>query len=219
MKKKIRVILVDDHQVLLDGLRYLLKDAPDLEVVAEAHNGQQLLELLANQPRAADLILMDIDMPIMDGITATGKVKKNYRHLKVIMLTTKDSYTALDQSAIQGADGFISKKRGRKAIIDAIRQVCYNNEFVIQANLNKPTNDSSTPRSLRQPHLTLREKQILRLLGRQFPLDKIASSLALSTPALSTQLKVLFAKLQVDSAEDALQQVLKLGILSADDFS
>ena len=221
---KIRVILVDDHQVLLEGLQYLLKDSPELEVVAEAHNGQELLDYLEHTSVLPDLILMDIEMPVMDGITATRTVKELYPQLKVIMLTMVDSYAALNQSRSFGADGFISKNHGRKAIIDAIRQVYYNGEFVIQANLNQAQSseqyfNSPTELVADQVHLTERERQILILLYHQITVPEIAKKLNLSAVALSIQLKVLFAKLHVKTTEAAVNQVLDLGIMSATDFA
>ncbi len=219
----IRVILVDDHQVLLEGLQYLLRDATDLKVVAEANNGQELLDYLAHSSEAVDLVLMDIEMPVMDGITATRKVKKRYPQLKVIMLTMVNNYAALNQARDSGADGFISKNHGQKAIIEAIRQVYYDGEFVIQANLNQssnnPTFSSSTSPPSRPLQLTLRERRILVSLHHQMGIPEIAKRLTLSTHALTTQLRVLFAKLQVKTADEAIAQVLELGLMSANDFA
>lgn len=215
---KIRVLLVDDHQVLLDGLRLLLRNVPDIVVVGIAQNGRCLLEKLATDPQQADLILMDIEMPEMDGIEATAHVKKLYPQLKVIMLTMKEDFSAVDDAVAQGADGFISKNNGQKEIITAIRQVYNHGEFIIQANLNKPQTPSSqnilsskiSPKNI---WLTEREKQILLLLNQQCNTEQIAKTLALSIPSLVTHLKVLFSKLGVNTGEEALQEVIKRKLL------
>lgn len=211
---EIRVFLVDDHEVLLDGLRLLLRNVPDIVVVRVAPNGQYLLEKLATNPRQADVILMDIEMPKMDGIQATAQVKKLYPHLKVIMLTMKEDFSAVDDAVAQGADGFISKNNGQKAIITAIRQVCNNGEFIIQANLNKPqissrSTFSRTQQNTKDIRLTEREKQILILINQNKHIAQIAQKLSLSIPSLITHLKVLFSKLGVSSGEDAVRVAIE----------
>ena len=139
-RSEIRVYLVDDHQVVLDGLQLLLKSHPEIRVAGTAHNGNELLAQLQVIPEgAADVeyvILMDINMPGMDGLEATRRVKAEYSDVKVIMLTMRDEKRDFNLALAEGANGFLSKSKGKKEIVDAIIRVS-RGEFVVFADFDK----------------------------------------------------------------------------------
>lgn len=138
----INVYLVDDHQVVLDGLQLLLKGQPEIRVAGTAHNGGELLEQLKlmqegkGRVAAVDVILMDINMPVMDGLEATQRVKEEYPEIKVLMLTMRDEKRDFNLAMARGADGFLSKSKGKKEIVDAIIRVS-RGEFVVFADFEK----------------------------------------------------------------------------------
>lgn len=124
----INIFLVDDQQIVLDGLQRFLKDAPDIKVMGVAHNGQDLLQQLQSAQNsgsldAINLVLMDVNMPVMDGFEATRRLKSRYPQIKVLILSMRDQEEDIKQAMMQGADGFLSKSKGKSAIIDAIRKV------------------------------------------------------------------------------------------------
>lgn len=131
---------MDDHQVVLDGLQLLLKSHPEIRVAGTAHNGNELLAQLQVIPEgAADVeyvILMDINMPGMDGLEATRRVKAEYPDVKVLMLTMRDEKRDFNLALAEGANGFLSKSKGKKEIVDAIIRVS-RGEFVVFADFDK----------------------------------------------------------------------------------
>lgn len=128
---------MDDHQVVLDGLQLLLKSHPEIRVAGTAHNGNELLEQLKSNPEdAPDVILMDINMPGMDGLEATRRVKAEYPDVKVLMLTMRDEKRDFNLALAEGANGFLSKSKGKKEIVDAIIRVS-RGEFVVFADFDK----------------------------------------------------------------------------------
>ncbi|MCO6487507.1 MAG: response regulator transcription factor [Phaeodactylibacter sp.] len=136
-RSEISVYLVDDHQVVLDGLQLLLKGHPQIQVTGTAHNGHELLEYLERRQGALpDVILMDINMPGMDGLEATQRAKAGYPGVRVLMLTMRDDKRDLDLALARGADGFLSKSKGKKEIVDAIIRVS-RGEFVVFADFEK----------------------------------------------------------------------------------
>ncbi|GJM35450.1 MAG: DNA-binding response regulator [Saprospiraceae bacterium] len=217
---KIKVFLVDDHQVLLDGLMLLLKDAPEIQIVGTACNGRELLEklkVMMEKPNSVDVILMDINMPILDGLEATRRVKRIYPDIKIIMLTMSDQMLDVNQAVAQGADGFLSKNNGKNEIIEAINKVYQRDEFVVYTNLDKDksshffSNKSKTGIS-DALFLTEREKQIICLICQEYPLDTIASLLSLSLITITAQRKNILGKLGVTTDAGIAREAIERGL-------
>jgi DNA-binding NarL/FixJ family response regulator len=113
-----RILIADDHQMFIDGIKSLLKPAKQIQVVGEAGNGTRLLELLAGTP--ADLVLMDVNMPEMDGIEATRLVRAQYPDVKILMLTMFNSRDYIEKLLRAGAHGYILKNTGKEELLLAI---------------------------------------------------------------------------------------------------
>ena len=131
MGKEIRILLVDDHQVVRDGISSMLADSPDMEVVGQSAGGEEVLTLIAQH--SPNIILMDIKMPRMDGIQLTSLVQQKNPDCKIVMLTLYDEY--LTQAMEAGAKGYLLKDTSREYLIQAIRQV-YQGEVVISDNIS-----------------------------------------------------------------------------------
>ena len=117
----IDVILVDDHKIVVEGLKSLLVDETEIRVVGEAHNGSELLELLAG--KAADVVLMDIDMPVKNGIETTAELSQKFPHVKIIILSIHKSKEYIRQLLKLGASGYILKNCTRNELVTAINKV------------------------------------------------------------------------------------------------
>lgn len=166
----IKVLLVDDQNLIRQGLKALLELEPDLEIVGEAENGQQAINLSAKlQP---DVILMDIRMPLMDGVAATKKLQKTHPEIKILVLTTFDDDEYIKAALENGAMGYLLKDTPSEELAVAIRAVYKGytqlgpgivKKLVNQFSRMTPTQSPPVPPSLSE--LTPREKEVLRLIA------------------------------------------------------
>ena len=191
----INVLLVDDHQVVLDGLKQLLSNVPDIKVIDTASNGAELFKKLKIRDKV-DVILMDVNMPIMDGLEATKEVKKNYPSIKVLMLTMRSEQKIFNQAKEMGADGYLTKNKGKSDFIEAIKLVYEGKEFVRMADLDAEAISCTNP-SQHFSDLNQRELQIICLITKQFTSKEITQELSISRLALEVSKKTILKKLGV----------------------
>jgi len=177
----INVLIADDHQILIDGIKVTLQDHPDIKVVAEAHDGYQVLKVLEAQPEI-NVILMDINMPKLDGIEATKLVHKQFPDVKVIALSQFSEKRFVKRMLKNGAMGYILKDSDRDIIIKAINTViggemyfCDQLSFRLASQELKLQDTKSL-----FPNISDREKEILKLICLEFSSHEIADKLFLS---------------------------------------
>ncbi|MBU7583592.1 MAG: response regulator transcription factor [Nostoc sp. TH1S01] len=181
----IKVLLVDDQNLIRQGLKELLKLEPDLEIIGEAENGKVAVELAAKlQP---DVVLMDIRMPIMDGVAATKEIHQNYEDIKILVLTTFDNDEYVSAALQHGAMGYLLKDTPSEELAVAIRAVHKGytqlGPGIVQKLLNQfphgiPTQSEPVPPSLTE--LTPREKEVLKLIATGASNREIAQELYIS---------------------------------------
>ncbi len=195
MKK--RIILADDHQLLREGVRTILKDIDSVEIIAEVANGKDLLTLL-NSIRP-DLVLLDLNMPGQDGLNCLSTIKQLYSSVKVLVLTNYNQPELIEQVRKMNADGFLIKDSSSTELKQVVLDVL-NGEKYFQ--INKAT--SEQPRSehfiddfTRKYQLTKREIDIIRLICNELSSKEIASELFLSEFTVNTHRKNIFRKLNV----------------------
>lgn len=181
----ITVIIADDHVLYRAGVKSALSSKKDIKIVAEADNGQQLMILLkAIQP---DVILLDIQMPMMDGIASLPEIKKLYPNIKVIMLTMMDDHTMISKLMELGANSYLSKTSDSEIIHEAIR-TCHEQEYYFNSMTNKAllhnlrNKNPVTPSKLLAEDAKLTEKEImiLRLMCEEKSTREIAEQVDLS---------------------------------------
>ncbi|MEH2422257.1 MAG: response regulator transcription factor [Nostoc sp.] len=181
----IRVLLVDDQSLIRQGLKALLELEPDLEIVGEAENGEQAINLVAEfQP---DVILLDIRMPIMDGVAATREIQKRFAKTRILVLTTFDDDEYVSAALQNGAMGYLLKDTPSEELAVAIRAVHKGytqlgpgivKKLLTQFSNPAPTQSSAVPSSLAE--LTPREKEVLRLIATGASNREIAQKLYIS---------------------------------------
>ncbi len=214
MPKKIRVLLVDDHRLVREGLTNLLRIHPDIEVVGDASNGDEgVAKARSLDP---DVILMDISMPGMNGITATKLIKKEMPRIKIIMLTMLDQEGYVYEAVKAGATGYLLKNTGLEELVKAIKEVLKGGatlhpeaqaqllkEYVFMARKNQDTYGLSD-----------REIEVLQLLADGMSNKEIAGNLFISTQTVKTHIAHIFDKLGVSDRTEAVAAALRRGLVT-----
>lgn len=210
----IKIIIADDHQLFIDGIKSIIKSIKNLEICAEVNNGKQLLECLSKQ--SCDVILMDINMPDMDGIEATKEVKKVYPNIKIIMLTMYSSRDYIEKLLRVGADGYILKNTGKEELQKAIETV-HNGESYFSAEVTERIMEGlqkkkSAERNSFMVELTEREIDVLKLIVQELTTSEIAEKLFISTHTVETHRKNLISKLNVRNIAGLVKYAIQNGL-------
>ena len=205
----INVILVDDQEIVREGIKMILSLDEDITILKEAENGKQLLEILHEVH--PDVILMDVRMPLMDGVEATKIVKEKYKNIKVIILTTFNEDEYIFEGIKNGVDGYILKDAGSDYIIKAIK-TAYNGNMLLDPEVtakivrayNSIANDKQTPSQLTEykkklEMLTQRELDVARLVAQGKSNKDICNILFLTEGTVKNYLTKIFEKLELTS--------------------
>ena len=203
----IKLLLVDDHKLIRDGIRSLLDDEKDFEILAEAENGKEALEILSKQE--IDIVVIDINMPVMGGIEATEKISKEFPSVSVLALTMLNEEQHIRQMLKAGAAGYILKNAGQDELVDAIKAISTGQHYfskeatqVIMMDMMKgkkagATGGASEERKLVKGsvYLTEREKDILRLIAKEHTNQEIADELFISVRTVDAHRRNLLQKI------------------------
>ena len=210
----INVILADDHQIVLDGLKSLLEREKDICLVGEALNGIELLSQFGE--KHVDIAVIDIDMPRMNGIETTKEIRKKYPEVKVLILSMYNDNEYIRQLIEVGASGYILKNKGKEELVSAIRKIAtggeYYGEAVVKtliADMKKPKknlNDKKVP-------LTKRETEVLKLIAEGYNTPKIAEALFIAPCTVETHKRNLIDKLGVSNARVLIKYAIENGYL------
>ncbi|MFC2071237.1 response regulator [Chloroflexota bacterium] len=218
---KIKILIADDHAVVREGTRQILEKEPDLDVVAEAGDGEEAVQLAGSfKP---DVAIIDIAMPKLDGIEATKQIKALYPAIAVLILSAYDDDQFVFSLLEAGAAGYLLKSVRGRELVDAVRAV-YAGESVLHPTiarkvLNRFAAVSREPREQQASEvLTEREIEVLRLATRGLSNQDIANELSLSLRTVQAHLGHIFNKLQVSSRTEAVVRVLKEGWITLDDI-
>ena len=215
----IRVLLADDHALFRQGLRSLLEAEGDIRVIGEAKDGREALRAaLETNP---DVILMDIQMPGLDGAEATKEILKEKPDAKVVMLTMYRQDAYVFEAVKAGARGYLLKDVSADELIDAVRRVAAG-EVLLDAELAEQiiqdfrAKEAEIPKS-RRADLTDREVQILRLLAQGATNQEIADELGISEKTVRNRLSEIFAKLHLNNRTQAALYAIREGLADFED--
>lgn len=215
----IKVMLVDDQQLIRQGIRILLEQDPDIQVIAEATNGLEALRLCQeNQP---DVVLMDVQMPEMDGVECTQQLTATYPDLGVIILTTFDDDEYIFDGLRAGARGYLLKDVSSAELAAAVRTVAAG-DALIQPSISRRvisefarlTSSSSSPQLIES--LTTRELDVLHALAEGLSNLEIAQKLVITEGTVKNHVSSLLAKLEVRDRTQAVLKAQKLNLLQKD---
>jgi DNA-binding NarL/FixJ family response regulator len=216
MSRAIRVLIADDHAVVVDGLRHLIDAEDDMEVVASAQDGEEAVRLtLGTKP---DVVVMDHSMPIMDGIEAAGTIRDRHPETRVIMLSMHTDPVHVQRALRAGAAGYVAKRSAGSEVIDAIRAVIAGRRYV-----SKPLADSvvaqfvsENSRASPLSRLTARERQVLRMLGEGLNVKVIAAELSLSPKTVEAHRAKIMQKLEIRDLAGLVRFALRHGLAALD---
>lgn len=218
MAKKIRVLLADDHAVLRSGLRALLNLEPDMEVVGEASNGREAIEL--GQTLKPDVIVMDISMPEIDGLAAAKAIHEVGVPCRIVILTVHAEEDYLFQTLQMGASGYVLKSSADTELMDAIRAAQRGEVFLYPSAVKKVLGEylrgtRGEGRKGALEALTSREKEVLKLTAEGFTNQEIAEKLVISPKTVDTYRQRIMEKLNLHHRSQLVRYALKTGLLTA----
>lgn len=212
MRDMIRVLIVDDHDLVRVGIRRILESVPGIEVAAEASSGEEALRLNREQP--ADVVLMDVNMPGMGGLEATRRILATQSESRVIILTVHAQAPFPTQLLSAGASGYLTKGCRAEELARAIRQVSDGRRYV-STDIAQQLALSMLPGSDRNPleELSHREIEVMMMLVQGDEIQQIADSLHISHKTVRTYKARLYEKLGVKNAVDLTHLAIRHGIL------
>lgn len=220
MKQKLKVLLADDHKLLRSGLKLLLQRNPGMQVVGEAADGEQTIQLFEQlQP---DILLLDLSMPAMDGIECLKEIKSRYPEAKVIVVTMHEDENYIKRAMEAGASAYVPKSAADTDLLKAIEAVQAGGIYLSQQDSNlllhvllhreQETIDKKAPYVLLSP----REREVLRLVAHGYSLAEVAEKLSLSIRTVDTYKIRLMDKLKATKKSELVSYALKYGLLSAE---
>jgi len=194
--RRIKVILVDDHHIVLDGLESLLQQEPEFQVLASLHSGEEVLDMLKSQQ--PHILLTDFSLPGISGIDFVRQVKRTYPQVKVIVLSMHDEAHIIKSVLKEGVEGYLLKNIQHSELKSAIRHVAQGLPYVspevtrlLMDEMNKPKDEPEL--------LTDRELDVLRLIAKEFSNKAIADKLFISERTVETHRKNIFRKTKTSS--------------------
>lgn len=205
----IQLFIVDDHQIIIDGIKALLKEVQHIQVVGSAQDGTELMYQLSNlQP---DILLLDIGMPKMDGIAAALQVKKKYPNIKILIFTTYSDPQKVKKALKVGVEGYLLKGSGRATLIHALDEIMagrsYHDQRIVDGIMKSlQGNKKSSPTAL-----TKREIEVVKLVVEGYKTKEIAKELFLSPLTVETHRKNIFSKLGINKVTALVRYAMEQG--------
>jgi DNA-binding NarL/FixJ family response regulator len=205
---KIHLVIADDHLVVRDGLRGMLESQPDFEVVGEASNGEEAVQLASSLK--PEVVLMDLRMPVMDGVTAIRQIKDNQPGVQVLVLTTYDSDADILPAIEAGATGYLLKDISREELYSAVRATARGESVLAPGVAARLIGRMRAPA---EEKLSSRELEVLQLVAEGASNSEIASRLHISQATVKSHLVHIFGKLGVSDRTAAVTVALQRGIM------
>lgn len=202
---KIRILIADDHFIVRMGLTALVNMEPDMEVIGEAANGAQAVDIFGKLN--PDLVLMDLRMPVKDGIQATAEIRNKFPVARILMLTTYDGDEDIHKALQAGAQGYVLKNSTAEALIPALRAVAAGQQWIPKDIASRLVSRKSFE------ELTPRELQVLHQLVRGLANKEIADTLNISEHTVKDHLKSILGKLRVADRTEAVTTAIQRGII------
>ena len=205
-ERLIRILIVDDHAALREGVTSMVASEPDIQVVGEASNGAEAIA--AFQTLRPDVTLLDLQMPIMGGFEALAKIRQASPNARIIVLTTYEGDVQAVRALKAGAVGYLLKSALRKELIDAIRKVHAGRRYILGEVAEEIAIHAA------EEQLSEREVAVLQMVASGKPNKSIAHELSISEDTVKAHLRNIFSKLEVNDRTQAVTTALRRGIIT-----
>jgi len=214
---KIKVLIVDDHTLVRDGIKALLSLVADIEVVGEAENGREALERVIEL--APDVVLMDLAMPVMSGLEATRRIRREFPKTRVLALTQYDDSEYVIPVIEAGASGFVTKMVASSELASAIQAVYRGESFLspsAASSLVEEFQQKTAAETEKDPyeHLTDREREVLKLVAEGHTVREIAGMLVVSPKTVEWYKTSLMQKLNIHSKTDLIKYAIRKRVIN-----
>lgn len=211
----LRILLVDDHEIMRQGLRLLLEKQSDMEVIGEANNGEKAVQLA--DELSPDIIVMDVNMPGLDGANATRQIKIHHPNIKIVALSMHSKKGFIVEMLKAGASAYVLKENAFSELVNAISTVLtdevYLSSRITRIVIDDYVNDNVVPGSSCKP-LTDRENEVLKLVGDGKTSKEIALDLDLSVKTIDACRRKIMTKLQIESVAELVKYAIREGLTS-----
>lgn len=213
-QEKINILIVDDHQMMIDGIKNLLSKEANCNIVDEANNGQVAYEKVASNPENFDLILTDISMPLLSGTELCKMVKNEFPHIQILILSMYNNSTAVKEAVLAEADGYILKNAGKDELLNAIHRISnggtYFSQDIIPLIYNQYHKEKIQNEQLSL--LTTREREILALIVKEMTSEEIAETLFISKKTVDNHRQHILEKTGCKSTVGLVKFAIRLGL-------
>lgn len=214
MKTKSSIIIVDDHQIVIDGLKGILNADTRWEVTAEANDGQSAYEMISANPNNFQILLTDISMPLLTGTELCRMIKSKYTHISVLILSMYNNASAVKEVVMAEADGFILKNAGHAELSNALHRITEGGTYFSQdiAPLIWRQYNKEKEQDHELASLSAREKEVLGLIVKELTSEEIAEKLFVSKKTVDNHRQNLFAKCNCKSTVGLVKFAIRNGM-------
>lgn len=208
MNNKLKLLIADDHQIFLDGLHLIFSDYPHVEIIAQAKDGNEVLNYL--KTLAIDVAILDVNMPKPNGFELCKIIKDSYPNCKIMILSMYGDEQFMKEFIKMGVNAYVLKNAGKQELLEAINAVISGESYISKALRNNNENEDSFVKSL---SLTNREKEIIVLLAREKSSIEIAETLFISVYTVNTHRKNILHKLGIKNTAGLVKFASENGLL------
>jgi len=214
MTEKSNIIIADDHQIMIDGIKDIFSKQINYQIIAEANNGQTAYEMIAAHPERFHLLLTDISMPLLSGTELCKMIKNEFPHIQVLILSMYNNTTAVKEAALAEADGYVLKNAGRGELLNAVQRVIAGGTYFSQDIVSLLYGQYHKDKMLEEQlsHLSSREKEILSLIVREHTSEEIAEKLFISKKTVDNHRAHLLQKTRSKSTIGLVKFAIKIGL-------
>lgn len=221
MNDNIKILVADDHQMIIDGMKLMLSQTADFEVVAEAHDGEEVLRVIDSLTEL-DLVILDINMPKKDGIGTAKEIKGQFPEVKVLIVSMYKQPEFIKNLIQTGVDGYLLKNSGKAELEKAIRCLMHDEPYYdkeITKTVIKSFQKNKIFDSPLDVDITDREKDVIRLIAEGLNSAEIAEKLFISPHTVDSHRKKILSKLNVKNSAGVIRFGIQTGIIKAFDLS